>query len=51
MREPMTNGEAVHKGGLLQKPGSGNDYTISAAAITFLSAPANGANIEVVYFK
>lgn len=39
----------VFVGGALQRRGAGNDFTIAANVITFLSIPAAGDNIEVVY--
>jgi hypothetical protein len=37
--------------GLLQEPGAGNDYTISGAAITYLTAPLANDKIRVSYLK
>lgn len=48
---PISEGEFVYKGGLLQKPGASNDYTISGSIITFATAPVSGINIEVRYFR
>ena len=48
---PLTNGEFVFKGGAFQKRGTGNDYTISGATITFAVAPVSSANIEARYLK
>ena len=48
---PMTNGEFVFYGGLLQKKGAGHDYTISGNTITFAVSPVNGSNVEIRYFK
>ena len=47
---PMTDGEMVFRGGALQKSGIGNDYTISGANVSFVTAPTDGINIEVRYF-
>lgn len=41
----------VHLDGLLQDVGGGNDYTISGATITFVSAPLTGSKIRVSYIK
>ncbi len=35
--------------GVYQKPGSGNDYTLSGLTITFLTAPASGSQIMASY--
>lgn len=50
---PQTGGEFVYRGGLFQKKGTGHDYTIAGgpSTIAFESAPGNGANIEVRYFR
>lgn len=48
---PVTGTESVFLNGLLLEPGSGNDYTISAAVITFLTAPATGDKVRVSYLK
>lgn len=48
---PVAGTEQVYLNGILQEPGSGNDYTISGSAITFLSAPATGDRIRVTYLK
>ena len=48
---PVAGSEQVFLNGILQDPGSGNDYTISAATITMLSAPAVGDKIRVTYLK
>lgn len=42
-------GHHVTQGGLSRKSGAGNDYTISATAVTFLTAPPLNANISVWY--
>jgi hypothetical protein len=49
-------GILVYKGGILMKPGGGNDYTLSDGGgagsvdrITFATAPANPSNISVIY--
>jgi hypothetical protein len=46
---PIAGTEEVFLNGVLQEPGAGNDYTISGASITFLSAPAVGSRIKVSY--
>lgn len=48
---PVVGSECVFLNGLLQEPGAGNDYTISGADITFLSAPVSGDKIRVNYIK
>lgn len=48
---PVAGSEQVFLNGLLQEPGAGNDYTISGANITFLSAPQTGDRIRVTYQK
>jgi hypothetical protein len=48
---PIANSEQVFLNGLLQEPGAGNDYTIVAASITFLTAPLTGDRIRVTYMK
>lgn len=48
---PVTGSESVFLNGILQEPGAGNDYTISASTITFLSAPATGDKVRVSYLK
>lgn len=46
-----SNGVAVFVDGILQRPGASFDYTISGSTITFNTAPANGQEIGVFYFK
>lgn len=48
---PVAGTEQVFLNGLLQEPGSGNDYTISGATITYLTAPLTGEKIVVSYRK
>lgn len=48
---PTTGSEHVYLNGILQEPGAGNDYTISAATITMLTAPLSGEKIRVSYRK
>ena len=45
------NTEQVYMNGILLEPGAGNDYTISGAAITFLSPPPTGSRIKANYFN
>lgn len=48
---PVAGSEHVHLNGMLQDVGAGNDYTITAAVITFLTAPLTGEKIKVSYRK
>lgn len=48
---PITGMEEVFLNGVLQDVGGTNDYTISAATITFTSAPITGDKIRVNYIK
>ena len=48
---PLAGTEEVYINGILQDPGSGNDYTISGATITTQFAPASGDKIRVSYQK
>jgi hypothetical protein len=48
---PTVNTEEVFLNGILQEPGAGNDYTISGATITMLSAPLTGDRLRVNYRK
>jgi hypothetical protein len=48
---PVTGSEQVFLNGILQEPGSGNDYTISVATITYLTAPVTGDKVRVNYIK
>jgi hypothetical protein len=48
---PISGTEQVFLNGLLQEPGAGNDYTISGATITYLTAPLTGDKIRVSYMK
>lgn len=48
---PTSGTESVFLNGILQEPGAGNDYTISGATITYLSAPSTGDKIRVTYLK
>ena len=42
--------EMVFLNGLLQESGAGNDYTISGATITYLTAPQTGDTLYVTYW-
>jgi hypothetical protein len=48
---PVTGSESVFLNGILQEPGAGNDYTISSATITYLTAPVTGDKVRVSYIK
>ena len=48
---PTSGTEHVYLNGILQESGSGNDYTISSATITMLTAPLTGEKIRVSYRK
>jgi hypothetical protein len=48
---PISGTEMVFWNGLLMEPGAGNDYTISGATITALSAPVSGDKLRVTYQK
>lgn len=48
---PVAGTEHVYLNGILQESGAGNDYTISGATITYLTAPATGDKIRVSYLK
>lgn len=48
---PVTGSEQVFLNGILQEPGVGNDYTISVATITYLTAPVTGDKVRVNYIK
>ena len=48
---PVTGSEHVYLNGMLQESGAGNDYTISGANITMLSAPLTGEKLRVSYRK
>lgn len=41
-----TGSEQIIQNGLILNPGSGNDYTISGATVTFLTAPATGDIVQ-----
>jgi hypothetical protein len=48
---PVSGSEHLYLNGVLQESGAGNDYTISTATITMLTAPASGEKIRVSYRK
>ncbi|KKN01813.1 hypothetical protein LCGC14_1123950 [marine sediment metagenome] len=48
---PVTGTEHVYLNGMLQDEGGGNDYTISAATITFATAPISTDKVRVTYVK
>jgi hypothetical protein len=48
---PVAGSESVFLNGILQEPGSGNDYTITGSTITYLTAPVTGDRIRVSYVK
>jgi hypothetical protein len=50
---PVAGTVAVHKNGIRQLPGAGNDYTLAGTTITFLAGnlPQTGDNLLVDYLK
>lgn len=48
---PTSGTEQVFLNGILQDPGAGNDYTISGATITYLTAPVSGDKLRCTYMK
>ena len=48
---PTSGSEHIYLNGMLQDVGAGNDYTISGATITMLTAPLTGEKIRVSYRK
>lgn len=48
---PQVNSLELFLNGQLLEPGSGNDYTISGAAITMLFAPLSGDKLRAYYWK
>ena len=48
---PTSGSEHIYLNGMLQDVGAGNDYTISSATITMLTAPLTGEKIRVSYRK
>lgn len=48
---PTSGTECIFVNGIMQEPGAGNDYTISGATITYLTALLSGDKIRVNYMK
>lgn len=48
---PVSGSEHVYLNGLLQESGASNDYTVSGATLTFLTAPSTGEKLRVSYRK
>jgi hypothetical protein len=48
---PVSGSEYLFLNGLLLESGAGNDYTITGAAITMLTAPLTGEKLRVSYRK
>jgi len=48
---PTTGTEHVYLNGMLMESGGGNDYTISGATLTLLTAPLSGEKIRCTYRK
>lgn len=48
---PTAGSEHVYLNGVLQESGAGNDYTITGATITMLTAPLTGEKLRVSYRK
>jgi hypothetical protein len=48
---PVAGSEHIYLNGVLQESGAGNDYTITGASITMLTAPLTGEKIRVSYRK
>jgi hypothetical protein len=50
---PISGKEQIFINGILMEPGSGNDYTISGATITFLSGaiPLTGSKVRACYLS
>lgn len=46
---PTAGSEHLYRNGVLQEVGGGNDYTISGATITFVTAPVTGDRLLVSY--
>jgi len=46
---PIVGSEHIYRNGILQESGAGNDYTISGATITYLTAPLTGDKLRVTY--
>jgi len=48
---PIAGTEMLFLNGILQEPGAGNDYTISGATVTYLTAPLTGDRLKACYYK
>lgn len=48
---PVVGTEEIYLNGMSQDAGAGNDYTISGATVTYLTAPITGDKIRISYFK
>jgi hypothetical protein len=48
---PVAGSEHLYLNGILQESGAGNDYTISGATITMLTAPLTGEKLRASYRK
>lgn len=48
---PVAGSENIYLNGIYQASGSGNDYTISGATITYLTAPLTGERLLASYRK
>jgi hypothetical protein len=48
---PTSGSEHAYLNGVLQESGAGNDYTITGAVITYLTAPLTGEKLRVSYRK
>jgi len=48
---PVAGTEQIFLNGILQEPGAGNDYTISGATITYLTAPLTNDRLKATYMK
>lgn len=46
---PTAGSEELFLNGVLQEPGTGNDYTISSLTITYLAAPLTGDRVRASY--
>lgn len=49
VNSPVSGKEQLYLNGILQNPGSGNDYTISSATVTMLTAPASTDLLLISY--
>lgn len=48
---PIAGTVALTLNGLMQESGAGNDYTISGATVTYLTAPISGDKLRASYIK